>query len=87
MADPLFGPAPRRGGVQLAQVIGLVAWTTVNGAAPTHEAQTMFRGERPRLQIAAGGMRLAKLGEDITETLEVIPRQWKVIQHVQGEAQ
>jgi transposase len=29
-----------------------------------------------------GGRRLAKLGEDITETLEVIPRQWKVIQHV-----
>jgi transposase len=26
--------------------------------------------------------RLRKLGEDITETLEVIPRQWKVIQHV-----
>jgi transposase len=23
-----------------------------------------------------------KLGEDITETLEVIPRQWKVIRHV-----
>jgi transposase len=22
------------------------------------------------------------LGEDITETLEVIPRRWKVIQHV-----
>jgi transposase len=29
-----------------------------------------------------GSMRLAKLGEDITETLEVIPRQWKVIQYV-----
>ena len=29
-----------------------------------------------------GGTRLAKLGEDITETLEVVPRQWKVIQHV-----
>jgi transposase len=29
-----------------------------------------------------GGERLRKLGEDITETLEVIPRQWKVIQHV-----
>jgi transposase len=29
-----------------------------------------------------GGSRLAKLGEDVTETLEVIPRQWKVIQHV-----
>src|SRR6202012_4680101 len=29
-----------------------------------------------------GSPRLRKLGEDITETLEVIPRQWKVIQHV-----
>ena len=29
-----------------------------------------------------GGTRLSKLGEDITETLEVIPRQWKVIQTV-----
>ena len=29
-----------------------------------------------------GGNRLRKLGETITETLEVIPRQWKVIQHV-----
>ena len=29
-----------------------------------------------------GSARLAKLGEDITETLEVIPRQWKVIQTV-----
>jgi len=28
------------------------------------------------------GGRLAKLGEDITETLEVVPRQWKVIQTV-----
>ena len=26
--------------------------------------------------------RLAKLGEDVTETLEVIPRQWKVIRTV-----
>ena len=29
-----------------------------------------------------GGARLRKLGETVTETLEVIPRQWKVIQHV-----
>jgi transposase len=28
------------------------------------------------------GGRLSKLGEDITETLEVVPRQWKVIQTV-----
>jgi transposase len=29
-----------------------------------------------------GSTRLSKLGEDITETLEVIPRQWKVVQQV-----
>ena len=29
-----------------------------------------------------GGDRLRKIGEDVTETLELIPRQWKVIQHV-----
>lgn len=31
---------------------------------------------------ACGGDRLSKLGEDVTETLEVIPRSWKVIQTV-----
>lgn len=29
-----------------------------------------------------GDNRLRKLGEDVTETLELIPRHWKVIQHV-----
>jgi transposase len=29
-----------------------------------------------------GSQRLAKLGEDITETLEVVPRSWKVVQYV-----
>ena len=44
---------------------------------------------RERIVIAApascpccGSARLSKLGEDVTETLEVIPRQWKVIQTV-----
>ncbi|WP_174291604.1 IS66 family transposase [Sphingomonas bacterium] len=44
---------------------------------------------RERVVIAAavscpccGSDRLSKLGEDVTETLEVIPRQWKVIQTV-----
>jgi transposase len=44
---------------------------------------------RERVVIAApqscaccGSNRLVKLGEDITETLEVIPRQWKVLQTV-----
>ncbi|MDB5568694.1 MAG: hypothetical protein JWP84_5260 [Tardiphaga sp.] len=29
-----------------------------------------------------GGSRLSRLGEEVTETLEVIPKSWKVIQHV-----
>jgi len=44
---------------------------------------------RERVVVAApsacpccGSDRLSKLGEDITETLEVVPRQWKVIQTV-----
>jgi transposase len=36
----------------------------------------------PAVCLCCGSPRLRKLGEDITETLEVIPRQWKVIQHV-----
>ena len=36
----------------------------------------------PTACACCGGTRLSKLGEDVTETLEVIPRQWKVIQHV-----
>jgi transposase len=36
----------------------------------------------PTACLCCGGARLRKLGEDITETLEVIPRRWKVIQHV-----
>src|SRR5712672_2142095 len=36
----------------------------------------------PTACLCCGGARLRKLGEDVTETLEVVPRQWKVIQHV-----
>jgi transposase len=36
----------------------------------------------PTACACCGGERLSKLGEDITETLEVIPKSWKVIQHV-----
>ncbi|NLH79568.1 MAG: IS66 family transposase [Phyllobacteriaceae bacterium] len=36
----------------------------------------------PTSCACCGSSRLRKLGEDITETLEVVPRQWKVIQTV-----
>ena len=35
--------------------------------------------------LACGSAKLSKLGEDITETLEVIPRAWKVIQTVRAK--
>jgi len=34
----------------------------------------------PESYPCCGSERLSKLGEDITETLEVIPRQWKAVQ-------
>jgi transposase len=36
----------------------------------------------PSTYPCCGGSRLRKIGEDVTETLELIPREWKVIQHV-----
>jgi len=36
----------------------------------------------PTACACCGGQRLSKLGEDVTETLEVVPRSWKVIAHV-----
>ena len=38
--------------------------------------------EAPTSCTCCGSARIVKMGEDITETLEVIPRQWKVIQTV-----
>src|SRR5215203_2393686 len=36
----------------------------------------------PTACTCCGSTRLAKLGEDVSETLEVVPRQWKVLQYV-----
>jgi len=56
-----------------------------------HPARRPFPAHLPRERIVhpapvscpcCGGDRLRKIGEDVTETLELIPRQWKVIQHV-----
>ena len=49
---------------------------------PAHLPRERVVHPGPTSCPCCGGTRLSKLGEDITETLEVIPRQWKVIQHV-----
>ena len=49
---------------------------------PEHLVRTRVIVPAPCSCPACGGKRLSKLGEDVTETLEVIPRSWKVIQTV-----
>jgi transposase len=65
--------------------------TTVAGFTRQRPSRKPFPEHLPRERVViaaptscpcCGGMRLSRLGEDVTETLEVIPRSWKVIQHV-----
>ena len=64
--------------------------TTVNSFARRRPVRAPLPAHLPRERVVipspcacpACGGKLSKLGEDITETLEVVPRQWKVIQTV-----
>ena len=65
--------------------------TTVRSFARKRPARKPFSDHLPRERVVipapqscpcCGSAKLSKLGEDVTETLEVIPRQWKVIQTV-----
>jgi len=49
---------------------------------PAHLPRERVVVEAPAACGCCGSGRIVKLGEDITETLEVIPRQWKVVQTV-----
>jgi transposase len=64
---------------------------TVRSFRRKRPARKPFPAHLPRERVVipapercpcCGSNKLSKLGEDITETLEVIPRQWKVIQTV-----
>ena len=54
----------------------------VKKAFPAHLPRERVVVEAPSTCSCCGSDRIMKMGEDITETLEVIPRQWKVIQTV-----
>ncbi len=54
----------------------------VKKAFPEHLPRERVVVEAPRTCSCCGSDRIVKMGEDVTETLEVIPRQWKVIQTV-----
>ena len=49
---------------------------------PEHLPRERVVEPGPTQCLCCGSPRLRKLGEDITETLEIIPRQWKGVQHV-----
>ena len=49
---------------------------------PAHLPRERVVVPAPNSCACCGSDRLSKLGEDVTETLEVIPRQWKVVQTV-----
>jgi transposase len=49
---------------------------------PDHLPRERVVVASPQTCPCCGSTRLSKLGEDVTETLEVIPRRWKVIQTV-----
>ena len=65
--------------------------TTVASFARQRPSRQPFPAHLPRERVVVpgptncsccGGNRLRKLGEDVTQTLEVIPRQWKVVETV-----
>ena len=69
----------------VAKTTNVVAFTRKRPARqpfPEHLPRERVVEPGPTVCQCCGSSRLRKLGEDITETLEVIPRQWKVIQHV-----
>jgi len=76
---------------ELAAAKAAVRTQTVKSFQRKRPARKPFPAHLPRERVVipapescpcCGSMKLTKLGEDITETLEVIPRQWKVIQTV-----
>ena len=72
--DEAAAPAPASGERSLRR-------RPVRGPLPAHLPRERVVLPSPSACLCCGG-RLSKLGEDITETLEVVPRQWKVVQTV-----
>jgi transposase len=62
-------------------VHGFTRKKPVRAPLPAHLPRERVVVPAPRSCPCCGG-RLVKLGEDVTETLEVVPRQWKVIQTI-----
>src|SRR3982751_1012339 len=69
----------------VAKTTNVVSFTRRRPArqpCPDHLPRERVVEPGPTACLCCGSPRLRKLGEDVTETLEVIPRRGKVIQHV-----
>jgi len=76
---------------EMAAEQAAIKTTTVAAFTRKRPSRQPFPEHLPRERVVVpgptacdccGGSRLRKLGETVTETLEVIPRQWKVVCHV-----
>ena len=74
--------AAERVAAEVAQVPAFERRRPVRKPFPEHLPRERLIIEAPSTCTCCGSARIVKMGEDITETLEVIPRQWKVIQTV-----
>lgn len=77
--DALFAEAAAQ---KTEAVYGFERRRPVRKPFPEHLPRERVVVPAPRACPACGSERLSKLGEDVTSTLEVIPRRWKVIQTV-----
>ena len=73
--------ATKAASADAVQVRGFERKKPARRPLPEHLPRERIVYPAPSACPCCGGM-LRKLGEDVTETLEVVPRQWKVIQHV-----
>jgi len=68
-----------------ARTVAVAGFTRVRPARrpfPEHLPRERVVVPGPTTCACCGGTRLSRLGEDVTETLEVVPRTWKVVQNV-----
>ena len=64
------------------RVAGFERRKPVKKAFPEHLPRERVVVEAPAACTCCGSERIVKMGEDVSETLEVVPRQWKVVQTV-----
>jgi transposase len=67
---------------RVTSVVGFTRQRPERNTFPEHLPRERVVIAAPTACACCGGMRLRKMGEDVTNTLESIPRQWKVIETV-----